>query len=99
MALMATATCIKPDDTECPGWNKVSKQGYRVNDYSVERRAFTSMYAASINADKAATSTSSPGLSFTCRMNLPTPSSKPCGSASSAPWKKPTLTWDVKAST
>ena len=58
-----------------------------------------SPYAVSINAKSAAPSTSFPGLSFTWRMNLPLPSRRPCGSVSSAPRKKPTLTWAVKAST
>src|SRR5262245_53267326 len=39
------------------------------------------------------------GLSFTWRMNLPVPSNRPSGSASSAPRKNPTLTWALKALT
>ena len=40
-----------------------------------------------------------PGFSFTWRMYLPLPSSKPAGSGSAAPWKNPTLTWAVNALT
>ena len=61
-------------------------------NYSDFRRPFMSVYAVSISFIKALASMSSSGLSFTCRMNLPVPSSKPSGSAISAPQKKPTLT-------
>src|SRR5262245_2237496 len=55
-------------------------------------RRFMSTYAATIRLAKAAESRSMPGLILTCRMRLPSPSSRPLGSSSSAPRKKPTLT-------
>ena len=58
-----------------------------------------SAYAASINLRSATASNSVRGLSFTCRINLPLPCSKHPGSGNAAPWKNPTLTWDVNAFT
>src|SRR5262245_2065480 len=58
-----------------------------------------SAYAVSMSFMRAVASTSHSGLSFTWRMNLPVPSNRPSGSASSAPRKNPTLTWALKALT
>ena len=40
-----------------------------------------------------------PGFSFTCRMNLPVPSSKRAGSGRSAPRKNPMFTCEVNTLT
>ena len=60
--------------------------------YCAAKRARMSACAACTSSSKAVASRSSPGRSFTCRMCLPAPASKPLGSCSSAPRKKPTLT-------
>jgi hypothetical protein len=49
-----------------------------------------SSYAAAISARSADGSGSDPGRTFTWRMNLPVPSSRPAGSSSTAPLNSPT---------
>lgn len=55
-------------------------------------RNLMSVYAVSMSPASAVRSTSRPDPSFTWRPRLPVPSSKPAGSSSNAPKKKPTLT-------
>src|SRR5262249_48528144 len=60
---------------------------------------FMSAYAAAMRAARPAESRTTPGFTLTCRMRLPVPCNMPVGSSSSAPRKKPTFTWSLKAPT
>jgi hypothetical protein len=53
--------------------------------YPFSTRSLTSKYAAAISERSAASSTSVPGVNFTCRIRFPLPCNNRFGSASAAP--------------
>lgn len=70
---------------ECFSISQIEVRRSRWRRASVERRALMSEYASSISLPSPAASLTTPGFSFTWRMYLPLPSSKPAGSGSDAP--------------
>ena len=74
----------RPTPSDALNWGLITAG---VIDQSACSRALMSTYARSTRALSAATLSSEPGFTFTWRMRLPVPTSKPAGSSSSAPRK------------